>query len=89
MTSFDHARQLPRILLCVPYRNARLTEMRKQLLIRPKSQELPGANCEVAIETKPITAGKFGIGRDSPLCNRSLTPRSREAALSRRGRQPA
>jgi hypothetical protein len=37
---------------------------------------------EVASETKPITAGKFGIGRDSPLCDRSLTPRSIEADIA-------
>jgi hypothetical protein len=82
------------------YCRARLAEMRKQLLIRPESQELPEANCDVSQpngaadrggnRNETTTAGKFGIGRDSPLCDRSLTPRSRETALSRRcGRQPA
>ena len=34
-------------LLYREYCRARLTEMRKQLLIRPESQELPEANCDV------------------------------------------
>ena len=35
-------------LLYREYCRARLAEMRKQLLIRPESQELPEANCDVS-----------------------------------------
>ena len=44
-------------LLYREYCRARLAEMRKQLLIRPESQELPDANCDVSQPNGAVDRG--------------------------------
>jgi hypothetical protein len=65
-------------LLYREYCRARLAEMRKQLLMRCESQEIPELNCDDdgllighlgGKRDKPTTVGKFRVSRDRHPAN--------------------